>query len=776
MRIIACRTTMYGFLNRIIVSTLIAIAVISLAPATALARLSEPDVVYYGTLTTGASGNTISLRLSGSSTILATCALSANLKYILRIPMDAYEPRTSGTALTGDAAEILNGSTVIKSVTIPARGTVVKMDIEPPRTEDQWKTDHPGDDGSGDLNRNGVTDLAEYLSGGDPAACVWTAVDATHAETTVYNARVLSNCLNSAGGDQRHNLIRLARGSYSGNFSYIAAWGENYDLNLVGGYNPSVGSDRLPEPSGTVLNGDTDGDGAGNGITLAIDTNTNKSGGAVHVESLAIRNGVNSGGNGGGVQAYVYQGGLELVGNMFSGNTAGSGGGVSLESSDSGQFFLTNNIFYGNSASGAAALRITSSGSGAVTLLNNTIADNTAGNDGEGRSFIIESSGAAVELINNIWYGSSSVTGDEGYVNSSGATIPLTVSHNVFLATGGLYTNRPSFTINATNINGDPGYVASLAGNFHLRPVSAILNRGVTHTKLPATDAGGAARQWGTAVDPGAYEFHGATTNAATNVTHNSATLNGQANANGADTTLTFQYGHDTSYSSVLAAVPATLTGVADTAVSASLTGLSAGVYHYRIVATSSAGIAYGADQSFSTFTPALTMTVSGSGSVHGVSAQNQSYACSAANCPATPFTYGDQLTITATPATDYRFSGWSGACSSLTSDCSLTLTADRSAGAAFTFVQPLRLIYQAATSDFGALAEVYAAIADNSGAILMGRNYTLSGGFILNRPIDLVFTGGYDTGFSGSGGYTTLSGGLTIGLGSLTLDRLVIY
>lgn len=85
-------------------------------------------------------------------------------------------------------------------------------------------------------------------------------------------------------------------------------------------------------------------------------------------------------------------------------------------------------------------------------------------------------------------------------------------------------------------------------------------------------------------------------------VTTTSAVLNGMVNANGAATTVSFDYGLDTTYGTTVAAVPASLTGGSSTAVSFSLAGLQQGrIYHYRIRATSSSGMASSADQTIST-------------------------------------------------------------------------------------------------------------------------------------------------------------------------------
>ena len=92
-----------------------------------------------------------------------------------------------------------------------------------------------------------------------------------------------------------------------------------------------------------------------------------------------------------------------------------------------------------------------------------------------------------------------------------------------------------------------------------------------------------------------------ATTTAATNVTSNSATLKGIVNPNLLSTTVFFEWGTTTSYGNTTPSRPYG-NGNGDYTVSAELTALSSNAtYHYRLVATNSAGTSYGADVSFST-------------------------------------------------------------------------------------------------------------------------------------------------------------------------------
>ena len=98
-----------------------------------------------------------------------------------------------------------------------------------------------------------------------------------------------------------------------------------------------------------------------------------------------------------------------------------------------------------------------------------------------------------------------------------------------------------------------------------------------------------------------------ATTNAATNVSDLSATLNGVVNPDGVSNSVYFQYGTTTSYGQAIQAAPSDITGVANVPEFVVLRGLLPNTtYHFRM-GTDPAGMAarYGADMTFTTGAPA---------------------------------------------------------------------------------------------------------------------------------------------------------------------------
>jgi hypothetical protein len=85
-------------------------------------------------------------------------------------------------------------------------------------------------------------------------------------------------------------------------------------------------------------------------------------------------------------------------------------------------------------------------------------------------------------------------------------------------------------------------------------------------------------------------------------ITTTSATINAQVNANGNATTAEVQYGLTTAYGSTKAMTPASITGTTNTAVTASLTGLTANTtYNYRIKSNNTAGDSLSANSTFKT-------------------------------------------------------------------------------------------------------------------------------------------------------------------------------
>jgi plastocyanin len=192
---------------------------------------------------------------------------------------------------------------------------------------------------------------------------------------------------------------------------------------------------------------------------------------------------------------------------------------------------------------------------------------------------------------------------------ASGATVTVTVGNGGFFFSPSSVTIHPGDTVRWTfsstghsTTSGTPGMPNGLWN-------SGILNQGAvfTHTfntvgTFPyyCTPHGSCCGMTGTVRVVTSTGAPTVTTNPATLIASFSARLNGSLNPNGLTTTVRFQYGLTTSYGSNTA--NQTQTGNTSRPISANISGLLANrTYHFRIVATNSAGTRFGADRTFRT-------------------------------------------------------------------------------------------------------------------------------------------------------------------------------
>jgi len=118
------------------------------------------------------------------------------------------------------------------------------------------------------------------------------------------------------------------------------------------------------------------------------------------------------------------------------------------------------------------------------------------------------------------------------------------------------------------------------------------------------TDSGKVFRSWQSTLTPIVI------TNVATSGGGTAATLYGTVIPSGLSTTVKFQYGTTPSYGNEVVALESPANGTSEVLVSAVITGLTPDTrYHFRAVATNSAGTAEGENQTFST-QPCETLTI----------------------------------------------------------------------------------------------------------------------------------------------------------------------
>ena len=113
------------------------------------------------------------------------------------------------------------------------------------------------------------------------------------------------------------------------------------------------------------------------------------------------------------------------------------------------------------------------------------------------------------------------------------------------------------------------------------------------------------------------------TTSAASDVTINSATLNGTVTANGNETTVYFEWGWDNSfgYTTTNQLVSSDGTNVSVSAPIVDL--LSGNTYYFRLVATNSVGVSYGDTQQLTCLLPAIAVTEQPSGKTNNSAVLN---------------------------------------------------------------------------------------------------------------------------------------------------------
>ena len=190
----------------------------------------------------------------------------------------------------------------------------------------------------------------------------------------------------------------------------------------------------------------------------------------------------------------------------------------------------------------------------------------------------------------------TAVTGAATGVGPSGATVGGTVNPNgqptTWIVEYGTTTSYGSKT--AAKDAGAGTSAATVA-----TALTGLTSAKTYHYRLVATSAAGTTN--GADATFVTADRPAVTTSAASSITSTGARLNGRVDPNGRPTTYLFEYGPTTSYGSKTSSSSAG-SGSSATAVSKTVSGLKAGTtYHVRIVATSDAGTATGADITFTT-------------------------------------------------------------------------------------------------------------------------------------------------------------------------------
>ncbi len=325
------------------------------------------------------------------------------------------------------------------------------------------------------------------------------------AEFRVSTATELQDALTRAQKNGEDDVIKVAQGTYYGNFVYNSS--ESASITLLGGYK-NFFLRREVNPSKTIL------DGNRSDRVLSLD---NTDGGNISIEGFTIRNGAptkttgglyacsssSSGTPGniliahnivedneawdeaGGIKANSSTGDVIITHNVIRGNSCDFwGGGIDAYSGSfagtGGKVIIVNNLIVGNSCTidpGGGVFASASGAGGIVIITNNTIAYNNSGDVGGGISL----RGDLINVTNNIIWGNSAPSGGDIELWGPGAFIGYNNDYSQMVGT---------WTIFGNNIHINPLFVGS--GDFHLLSASPCIDKGInTAPHLPAIDLEG---------------------------------------------------------------------------------------------------------------------------------------------------------------------------------------------------------------------------------------------------------------------------------------------
>jgi uncharacterized repeat protein (TIGR01451 family) len=170
---------------------------------------------------------------------------------------------------------------------------------------------------------------------------------------------------------------------------------------------------------------------------------------------------------------------------------------------------------------------------------------------------------------------------------------------------------------------------------------------------------------------------------------------------------------------------------------------------------------------------PGLALTIVGSGSVHGTSTLGQNYACGGGSCPATPFAYGDTVTLTAT-GSNSTFSAWSGDFTGSGNPVSFSMDRNRAVTATFN-PDPARVMIDGDLTPYYAIGTALA-VPDGATTIRAQGTPDFIESVIMSNPVPLLLKCGYtDTAFTVQSGYSTVNGPFKVRAGKLTVERLKV-
>ena len=176
-------------------------------------------------------------------------------------------------------------------------------------------------------------------------------------------------------------------------------------------------------------------------------------------------------------------------------SSAGSFGGVSLQSGNHNGVFLSNSLIAGNTAAaGAGAGAVYSDNGTEIDMYNNTFTKNTTTAPGESGGVTYNGRGVGV-ITNNIFWNNTNT----GLVLNQSTAI---LTNNDYGTLGGTHPPDPA---SSGNVSVNPKFVHAANGDFHLSGASPLLAAGVV-LPVNAFDLDGDTLSTRGHIDLGAYQ------------------------------------------------------------------------------------------------------------------------------------------------------------------------------------------------------------------------------------------------------------------------------
>jgi len=164
-----------------------------------------------------------------------------------------------------------------------------------------------------------------------------------------------------------------------------------------------------------------------------------------------------------------------------------------------------------------------------------------------------------------------------------------------------------------------------------------------------------------------------------------------------------------------------------------------------------------------------LSVTLAGSGS-GSINCNPTGLTCTTGTCSRN-YALNSVVSLLATPGADSTFGGWSGACSG-NGACSVTMNSAKAVTASFNMLPPVRL-NRTTPLYYSNLQTAYAAAV--SGDVIQLKEGTLAGSLNANRAIAVTLKGGYNASYGTVSSSTMLQGTVTLGLGSVVMEKVNI-